>query len=61
MRLLVPDAMPMSLLPELESRRRELACPAVAVPEDDAYVEDDDAWRALRRYEPEQECADWVN
>jgi len=52
MRLLVPDAMPIDLLPEPESRRLEWSFGDVAAIDDAPYAEHaDDFWRRLRRYE----------
>jgi hypothetical protein len=55
MRLLVPDAMPLSLLPEPENARPELSFRLILDIDDAGYAEDGDAWWPLRRYEPEPE------
>lgn len=56
MRLLVPEAMPLSLLPEPEGERHELSFDLVLDADARALFNDCDDWRVLRRYEPEPEC-----
>ncbi len=56
MRLLVPDEMPISLLPEPENARLELSLDLIDAIDSSAYIDDVEARQALRRYEPEPEC-----
>jgi hypothetical protein len=56
MRLLVPDAMPISLLPEPENARLDLSFDLIPVLYGRGQLDDVDAWRALRHYEPEPDC-----
>jgi hypothetical protein len=56
MRLLVPDTMPISLLPESENPGREPALDLMLMIDSDGYAAADEAWRSLRRYDPEPEC-----
>jgi hypothetical protein len=56
MRLLVPEEMPISLLPEPEGGRLELSFDLALDVDDLESIHDVDAWRVLRRFEPEPEC-----
>jgi hypothetical protein len=52
MHLLVPDAIPCDLLPELDSRRLDLSLDDLAAIDDARYLDaGDDSWHNLRRYE----------